>query len=77
MTFDVLLLVVGCWLWLLVVGWGLGFLVFCCLLFGVFCCFICCLLFVFCFLSLPIVPPFLFLGFSAINFFSFLTRLIA
>ena len=68
MTFDVLLLVVGCWLWLLVVGWGLGFLVFCCLLFGVVCC-----LFVVCFLFLvsPCCSPFSFFGLLSYNFFFF------
>ena len=60
MTFDVLLLVVGCWLWLLVVGCWLGVGVFGFLLFVVWCVLLFCLLFVFCFLSFPVVPPFLF-----------------
>ena len=64
MTFDVLLLVVGCWLLVVVVGCWLGVLVF------VVCCLVC---FVFCFLFLvsPCCSPFSFLGFSAIKFFFF------
>ena len=45
MTFDVLL-VVGCWL--LVVGWGLGFFVVCCLVWFVVFIVVCCLFFVSC-----------------------------